>query len=166
MRMRERFSGRCIYKADGRAQMARVGLSSNFRGYSYLGIAPDLSGQHWKAAPHAARLSSSPHHATECHEMPLRFIELNNPQIPTWGETSLDLFLLSEWDKHHPDPYDSKESTTDRRRRLLRQFLALGCEGREVNPPLPSYKTTEIRLTGQNFSATHHKIHSLLPKRR
>ncbi|CAG7959384.1 unnamed protein product [Penicillium olsonii] len=130
--------------------MARVGLSSNLRGYSYLGIAPDLSGQHWKAAPHAARLSSSPHHATECHEMPLRFIELNNPQIPTWGETSLDLFLLSEWDKHHPDPYDSKESTTDRRRRLLRQFLALGCEGREIDDILRPIRPEVLRVYGNN----------------
>lgn len=65
--------------------------------------------------------------------MPLRFIELNNPEIPDWGKTTLDVYLLSEWDKPHPDPSIFNESPADRRKRLLRQFLALGFEGREVN---------------------------------
>ncbi|KAJ5301090.1 uncharacterized protein N7443_006092 [Penicillium atrosanguineum] len=75
--------------------------------------------------------------------MPLRFIEKHNPKIPAWGETELDVYFLSEWDKPHPDLSVSNESPTDRRKRLLRQFLALGCEGRQPyrlgnSPPSPT----------------------------
>ncbi|KAJ5686606.1 hypothetical protein N7536_009225 [Penicillium majusculum] len=67
--------------------------------------------------------------------MPLHFIEKHNLRIPAWGKTRLDIYLLSEWEKPHPDPSVSTESPADRRKRLLRQFLALGCEGRQPYRP-------------------------------
>ncbi|KAJ5224937.1 hypothetical protein N7468_006162 [Penicillium chermesinum] len=47
--------------------------------------------------------------------MPLRFIEVPNPEVPAWGELELDVYLLSEWDKPHPDPLVSNESPADRK---------------------------------------------------
>lgn len=64
--------------------------------------------------------------------MPLHFIDFLDPDEPAWGETMLDVYFLSEWDKSHPDPSVSNEPPAHRRRRLLRQFLALGVEGRKV----------------------------------
>jgi hypothetical protein len=64
--------------------------------------------------------------------MPVHIIENENPEIPAWGSIALEVYFLSEWDKSHPDPSQS-ESSADRRQRLLRQFLALGDEGRLVN---------------------------------
>lgn len=66
--------------------------------------------------------------------MPLRIIENNLPEPVPWGALSLDIYLLSEWET--PNPAQPTESSFDRRRRLVRQFLALGLEGREVNTAL------------------------------
>jgi hypothetical protein len=64
--------------------------------------------------------------------MPVHIIENENPEIPAWGSIALEVYFLSKWDRSHPDPSQS-ESPADRRQRLLRQFLALGYEGRLVN---------------------------------
>ncbi|KAJ6029929.1 uncharacterized protein N7446_001008 [Penicillium canescens] len=74
--------------------------------------------------------------------MPVHIIENENPEIPAWGSIALEVYFLSEWDKSHPDPSQS-ESHADRRQRLLRQFLALGYEGRLPykpgnSPPSPT----------------------------
>ncbi|KAJ5089842.1 hypothetical protein N7532_008526 [Penicillium argentinense] len=63
--------------------------------------------------------------------MPLHIIENDDPETAAWGELPLEVYFLSEWEKPHPDPSQSNESPADRRKRLLRQFLALGSEGRE-----------------------------------
>ncbi|KAJ5674681.1 uncharacterized protein N7477_004615 [Penicillium maclennaniae] len=62
--------------------------------------------------------------------MPLHIIADDNPRKPAWGELPLEVYFLSEWEKSHPDPSQSNESPTDRRKRLLRQFLTLGYERR------------------------------------
>jgi hypothetical protein len=91
--------------------------------------------------------------------MPVHIIENENPQIPAWGSIALEVYFLSEWDKSHPDP--SQEFPADRRQRLLRQFLALGYEGRLVNKSHnPSKKSHNIELTKyQPISLTSQAIH-------
>lgn len=62
--------------------------------------------------------------------MPLEILEGEPPESPAWGTLALDIYLLSEWDTPHEQ--DAAESAPDRRRRLVRQFLALGSMGRQV----------------------------------
>lgn len=64
--------------------------------------------------------------------MPVYKINDRQPKQPPWGEIPLEVYFLSEWEKPHPDPSQSNESPADRRKRLVRQFLALGFEGRQV----------------------------------
>jgi hypothetical protein len=66
--------------------------------------------------------------------MPLRIIEGESPEPVPWGSLPLDIYLLSEWETPHPS--QPTESPSARRRRLIRQFLALGLEGRRVYTPL------------------------------
>lgn len=64
--------------------------------------------------------------------MPLKVLAGGLPSPPAWGTLPLDFYLLSEWDTPHPDPCHPPESPADRRKRLIRQFLALGVMGRGV----------------------------------
>ncbi|CAP93003.1 hypothetical protein E8E15_003093 [Penicillium rubens] len=74
--------------------------------------------------------------------MPLRIIEGESPEPVPWGSLPLDIYLLSEWETPHPS--QPTESPSARRRRLIRQFLALGLEGRRPyqarteTPPTPT----------------------------
>ncbi|KAE8158671.1 hypothetical protein BDV40DRAFT_291589 [Aspergillus tamarii] len=74
--------------------------------------------------------------------MPVHKIDDRQPKQPPWGELPLEVYFLSEWEKPHPDPSQSNESPADRRKRLVRQFLALGFEGRQPyyqkSPPIPT----------------------------
>jgi hypothetical protein len=67
--------------------------------------------------------------------MPLQILDGETPATPPWGSILLDIYLLAEWDTPHPSHLT--ESPSDRRRRLVRQFLALGHEGREVYTSYP-----------------------------
>ena len=62
--------------------------------------------------------------------MPLGILEGEPPSPPAWGTLALDIYLLSEWDTPHPGLHP--ESPSDRRSRLIREFLALGSVGRQV----------------------------------
>lgn len=67
--------------------------------------------------------------------MPHHIIADENPKKPAWGQLPVEVYFLFEWEKPHPDPSQSNESPADHRKRLLRQFLALGFEGRQVKHP-------------------------------
>lgn len=64
--------------------------------------------------------------------MPLQILEGETPAPPAWGSLPLEIYVLSEWETPHPSYPTDPESPSDRRQRLVRQFLALGHEGREV----------------------------------
>ncbi len=64
--------------------------------------------------------------------MPLGILEGEPPSPPAWGTLALDIYLLSEWDTPHPGLHLHLESPSDRRSRLIREFLALGSVGRQV----------------------------------
>ncbi|KAH2934607.1 hypothetical protein KXW15_005942 [Aspergillus fumigatus] len=85
--------------------------------------------------------------------MPLQILDGEPPSPPAWGTLPLDIYLLSEWDtpnssylakaSQHPVP----ESPSDRRSRLIRQFLALGSpyQSQTETPPTPTNsQITEI----------------------
>lgn len=72
--------------------------------------------------------------------MPLQILEGEPPTPPPWGSILLEIYLLSEWETPHPS--HSTESPSDRRRRLVRQFIALGDEGREVYKSYPVLHTS------------------------
>ncbi|OOQ84400.1 hypothetical protein PEBR_30356 [Penicillium brasilianum] len=85
--------------------------------------------------------------------MPLQILDGETPTPPTWGSLPLEIYVLSEWETPHPSHPTDPESPSDRRRRLIRQFLALGHEGRETyraraeSPPSVSEaQLTEILL--------------------
>ncbi|PKY02780.1 hypothetical protein P168DRAFT_191200 [Aspergillus campestris IBT 28561] len=70
--------------------------------------------------------------------MPVYKLDDQQPKQPPWGELPLEVYFLSEWETLPPDPSQSNESPADRRKRLVRQFLALGFEGRQESPPIPT----------------------------
>ncbi|PLN75227.1 hypothetical protein BDW42DRAFT_181090 [Aspergillus taichungensis] len=74
--------------------------------------------------------------------MPVYKIGDEQPKQPPWGELPLEVYFLSEWETPPPDPSQSSESPADRRKRLVRQFLALGSQGRQPycqeSPPTPT----------------------------
>lgn len=65
--------------------------------------------------------------------MPLHIIDNDYPETVAWGELLLEVYFLSEWENPHPDPSQPKGTPANRRKRLLRQFLVLGSESREVD---------------------------------
>lgn len=64
--------------------------------------------------------------------MPLQILEGETPMSPAWGSLPLETYVLSEWETIHASHHTDPESPWDRRRRLVRQFLALGHAVREV----------------------------------
>ncbi|KAF3384321.1 hypothetical protein F1880_001855, partial [Penicillium rolfsii] len=64
--------------------------------------------------------------------IPLQILEGETPDPPGWGSLPLEIYVLSEWETPHPSRPTDPETCSDRRRRLIRQFLALGHEGREA----------------------------------
>lgn len=66
--------------------------------------------------------------------MPLQILEGETPTPPAWGSLSLEVYVLSESETPYPSHPTEPESLSNRRRRrrLVRQFLALGHGGREV----------------------------------
>ncbi|KAJ5472248.1 hypothetical protein N7530_006249 [Penicillium desertorum] len=74
--------------------------------------------------------------------MPLHIRDVDTPDSPPWGSLPLDVYLLSEWETPHPDPTHSSETPSERRSRLIRQFIQLGTPGREPyncrSPPQPT----------------------------
>lgn len=77
--------------------------------------------------------------------MPLQILDGETPTPPPWGSILLEIYLLSEWDAPHPS--HTTEFPSDRRRRLVRQFLALGHEGREVYTAYPVLTTSLNSIT-------------------
>ena len=64
--------------------------------------------------------------------MPVHKIDNRQPKQPPWGKLPLEVYFLSEWEAPPSDPSQSNEPPADRRKRLVRQFLALGFQGRQV----------------------------------
>ncbi|CBF69368.1 predicted protein [Aspergillus nidulans FGSC A4] len=68
--------------------------------------------------------------------MPLEILEGEAPPPPPLGSLPLEKYILSQWDSVRPAPAGAypapiSETPSERRTRLIRQFLELGSQGRE-----------------------------------
>ena len=77
--------------------------------------------------------------------MPLQILEGETPTPALWGSMPLEIYVLSEWEAPHSS--HPAESPSDRRRRLVRQFLALGDEGREIYTSYPNLSPSLEQLS-------------------
>ncbi|OJJ62571.1 hypothetical protein ASPSYDRAFT_86253 [Aspergillus sydowii CBS 593.65] len=64
---------------------------------------------------------------------------LTASEVPAWETLPLDIYLLEQWNT--PNLESPNETPDQRRRRLVRRFLDLGPEGREVY-----YKRTPVGI--------------------